>query len=87
MQIIPLYKYERPGGGITVSRNKPNCDYTEKFRLIADEGKNLQKGEVITYCVDVDSSDGWVEIDAPEDEVEDYTVDGTATGELDPEKI
>ena len=68
MQIIPLYKYEREDGGITVSPIKPDCEYTEKYRLVADEGKVLTNGEIITSCTDVESTEGWNEIDEPIEE-------------------
>jgi hypothetical protein len=68
MQIINLYKYERADGGITVSPNKPDVAYTEMYRLVADEGKVLTNdGEHFTSCADVDSIDGWYEVDAPEE--------------------
>ena len=67
MQIINLYKYTRAEGGVTVSPNKPECEYTEMFRIVADEGKVLTNGETTTYCVDVESAEGWTEIDAPEE--------------------
>lgn len=67
MQTINLYKYNREGGGITVSPVKPNGEYFEMFRLVADEGKELTKDGVEFYpCVDVDSVDGWYEVDAPQ---------------------
>jgi hypothetical protein len=65
MQIINLYKYTREDGGTTVSPIKPNCEYTEMYRLIADEGKVLVKGEIETTCADVESVEGWTEIDDP----------------------
>lgn len=68
MEIITLYRYEREGGGTTVSPVKPDGEHTEMYRLVADEGKVLTKGEVITSCVDVEDTDGWTEIDAPEPE-------------------
>lgn len=68
MQTIPLYKYEREGGGVTVSPSKPkNTEYTEMYRLVADEGKILTNGEIQTSCADVDTVDGWEEIDNPEE--------------------
>ena len=68
MQIINLYKYEREGGGVTVSPVKPECEYTEMFRLVADEGKMLtQDGENLTACADVESIERWYEVDAPDD--------------------
>lgn len=66
MQIIPLYKYTREGGGTTTSPIKPECEYTEMVRLIADEGKLLTDGETVTSCVDTDTAEGWTEIDDPE---------------------
>ena len=70
MQIINLYKYIREDGGTTVSPNKPNCEYTEMFRIIADDGKILVNGDVITSCADVKSLDGWEEIAEPVEEAE-----------------
>ena len=62
MIIKELYHFEREKGKITVSTEKPDCDYTLRYRLIADEGKQLTKdGENFTTCVDVESAEGWVE--------------------------
>ena len=75
MQIITLYRYERDDGGTTVSPVKPDCEYTEMVRLVADEGKVLtQDGENFTYCIDTDTAEGWYEVDAEEHEAteEDY---------------
>lgn len=63
MIIKELYHYEREAGKITVSTAKPECDYTVKFRLIADENKELTKdGENFTTCIDVDDTEGWYEV-------------------------
>ena len=67
MQTITLYRYTRPDGGISVSPIKPNVEYTEMVRLIADEGKILTDGTNTTTCTDVSSAEGWTEIDAPKD--------------------
>jgi hypothetical protein len=65
MIIKDLYRYEREEGKITVSTKKPECDYTLKYRLIADEGKELTKdGENFVPCIDVDSPEGWYEVEA-----------------------
>lgn len=64
---IPLYRFKRADGGITVSPNKPKCGYTELIRLIADKGKVFTNGIVKTRCKDVESVDGWTEIEAPEE--------------------
>lgn len=67
MQTITLYRYTRPDGGISVSPIKPNVEYTEMVRLVADEGKALTDGTNTTICIDVSSAEGWTEIDAPKD--------------------
>ena len=67
MQTITLYRYMRHDGGISVSPIKPNVEYTEMVRLIADEGKALTDGTNTTMCIDVSSAEGWTEIDAPKD--------------------
>ena len=69
MKVKTLYRTTRPDGGITVSPDKPdNGEYTEMFRLIADEGKLLTPNGIdTTPCVDVDFTDGWYEVDAPEE--------------------
>ena len=45
-----------------------NGEELDFIRLIADEGKALTNdgGETVWNCVDVESADGWTEIDAPE---------------------
>ena len=63
MQKIILYRYERLDGGVTNSPVKPDCDYTVRYRLIADDGKILTNGNDTTYCADVNSADGWTEIE------------------------
>ena len=71
MQTITLYRYIREGGGVTTSPVKPDCEYTEMYRLIADEGKMLtQDGADLYPCTDVASVEGWYEVDAPEEENE-----------------
>ena len=71
MQTITLYRYTREDGGVTTSPVKPDGEYTEMYRLIADGGKVLTDGTTVTVCVDVYSADGWTEIDEPtEDRLE-----------------
>lgn len=63
MEIKPLYRFLREDGGVTESPEKPDgADYTTRYRLIADERKLLTDGKTKTYCIDVDSVDGWSEI-------------------------
>jgi hypothetical protein len=67
MRTITLYKYTREGGGVTVSPAKPDGEYTELYRIIADEGKALtQDGVNVVPCADVESVEGWYEVDAPD---------------------
>ena len=66
MTTITLYT----GGGVSLSPVYAE-GHTESayVRLVAGEGKTLQKGEIISDCVDVLASDApnWAEIDAPPD--------------------
>ena len=69
MQKIPLYRYIRADGGVTVSTNKPETDYTELTRLVADDDKILTNGQTETFCVDTNNVGEWNEIDfVPSDE-------------------
>ncbi len=73
MTVKTLYRYIRPDGGVTVSLDKPDGAYTERCRLIADEGMILSHPDhENTSCIDVDSADGWTEIpDSEYNETED----------------
>ena len=63
MEIKPLYRFLREDGGFTESPDKPDvAEYITRYRLIASEGKLLTDGTTETYCIDVDSADGWSEI-------------------------
>lgn len=64
MIIKELYRFEREEGKITVSPIKPDCEYTLRYRLIAEEDKMLTKdGENFTTCIDVESPEGWYEVE------------------------
>jgi hypothetical protein len=68
MKIIPLYRIKRPDGGVTDTPIKPDGEYTERVRLVADKGKLITKDGVNFYPVkDEDSADGWYEVDAKSD--------------------
>lgn len=67
MVIKTIYKYTRKDGGTTVTPNKPEGEYTELYRVIADEGKAVTKDGVNLYrVIDTESNEGWLEVDAPE---------------------
>lgn len=70
MQTVILYRYKRADGGYSVSPNRPEGEYETRVRLIADDGKALTDGNVVTQCTDAESSDGWTEIDAPGEDSE-----------------
>lgn len=60
MKIIPLYKTVRADGGVSISPNGSGTPHA--YRLVADDGMLLKKGDTITPCVDTDCADGWTEI-------------------------
>lgn len=62
MQKITLYRYARHDGGVSVSPVKPDGEYTELFRLVADEGMILTDGENQTVCIDTDNPGAWSEV-------------------------
>lgn len=63
MKIKELYGYRRKSGGITVSTDKPGCEYFVLYRLMADEGNMISKdGEIIGEVADCESVDGYVEV-------------------------
>lgn len=68
MTRIPLYKYIRLDGGVTVSPVKPDGEYTELVRLVADDGMMLTDGIKNIDCVDTDKPDAWREIAVESDE-------------------
>lgn len=70
MQIINLYRVIRPDGGVTVTPNKPDSYEKVMYRIVADEGKELVNGNMRTSCADVESTDGWVEVEAQSEESE-----------------
>ena len=73
MEIKPLYRFLRDEGSVTESPEKPDgAEYTTRYRLIASDGKLLTDGTTETCCIDVDSADGWYEIDDYLEKEEDY---------------
>lgn len=76
MQIISLYRIIRPDGGVTVSPVKPDGEYTELYRLIADDGMVLTNGETVTACTDTNTPDVWTEIE--DTEGSEYSDEATA---------
>lgn len=71
MEIRELYRYEREQGKVTVSTEKPNCEYTVVYRIIASENHLVTQDGINKYSViDTDTKDGWYEVEEPKEEVE-----------------
>ena len=73
MRTVNLYKYVETNGTVVMPHARNEEDIPNSYRLIADEGKILKNGEILTYCVDTHTTDGWEEIDdttAPVEETE-----------------
>lgn len=75
MQIIPLYRYNRPSGGVTVSPVKPEGEYTELFRIVADDGMVLTDGENVTTCTDTTDPSAWSEVADSDGEPDEATAE------------
>lgn len=58
MQDVIPYRYTSENGGVTNLTIKPDCQYSIRHRLIADEGKILVNGNQNAACVDVDNTVG-----------------------------
>lgn len=58
-----LYRVTRSDGGVDVTPIKPSHnDYTETYRLIADDGMILTDGENTCTCIDTDYPENYTEI-------------------------
>lgn len=66
MKITTLYKYNRTDNKTTVSPIKPDCEYTEMYRLIAEEGGAITDGFIICGCVDTEDTSSWRDATAEE---------------------
>ena len=63
MRTINLYKYVETNGIVVTPHARNEEDTPDSYRLIADEGKILKNGEILTYCVDTHTINDWIEID------------------------
>ena len=66
MTLKPIYIYEGIGGIIQTPIKLPIQETRQMARLIADEGKELVNGDVISTCIDVELSDieNWKEVES-----------------------
>lgn len=71
MEIRTLYKYVRPNGGITVSLQKPDSEYSIMYRVVASDGMLVTRdGEDKYSVIDTDSPEGWYEVEDDERETD-----------------
>ena len=65
MTLKPIYIYEGIGGTIQTPIKLPIQETRQMARLIADEGKELVNGDVISTCIDVElgNIESWIERD------------------------
>lgn len=64
MQKITLYRVVNADGSVTVTPKEPKQYDSTLYRLVADEGMELVKGDERTIAVDTDSTDEWEEVEA-----------------------
>lgn len=70
-----LYSFTRPDGGTTNSLIKPDCEYTERVRIIAEEGMAITNDDENLYTViDADTAEGFYEVDLLVEQEETETV-------------
>lgn len=71
MEIRELYRYYREPNKVTVSTEKPNCEYTVVYRIIASEGHLVTQDGINQYSViDTDDKNGWYEVEEPKEIIE-----------------
>ena len=76
MQILSLYHYVSGQYAIN-SLAKPDCEYIERARLVAEPDMGLTKDDINKYTVidvDLDDVPNWREVEAPELYIEDEPV-------------
>lgn len=74
MEIRTLYRVNHSEGKVSVTPQKPtDGEYTETYRLIADEGKMLTDGTDTFDCIDTDYPSKYTEIS---ENVDDYSEAG-----------
>ena len=66
-----LYRYERDGGGFTVSpERQEGRHYNVRWRLIAEEGRAITDGETTVTVIDVQhrkDCEAWSDCDLPDE--------------------
>ena len=66
-----LYRYERDGGGFTVSQERlEGKHYNVRWRLIAEEGRAITDGKTTVTVIDVQhrkDCEAWSDCDLPDE--------------------
>lgn len=63
MKMIPLYKAKKSDGSISITLTKPEGEYTQMVRIVADSGMSLTANGIQKFpIVDTESTEGWREI-------------------------
>lgn len=63
MEIKTLYRYEREPGKITVSTEKPDCEYEERYRVISSVGMLVTNNGIDLHsAIDTNTKNGWYEV-------------------------
>ncbi len=62
MTVKTVYRFKRANGGVTVSPVKPEGEYEELFRLIAEEGFELYDGNGRYCCIDTEQPENYTEV-------------------------
>lgn len=68
MRTTTIYKHLLPEGVVIVSLTPPrnkNIPYHTGVRLQAEEGMLLTDGKRLAVCIDVETADGWNEVENP----------------------
>ena len=58
MIIKTIYRFYKDGSTI-VSPIKPDADYTETYRIIAEDGMAITNGSIECECIDTDDTSAW----------------------------
>ena len=62
MDVKTIHRYTRPDGGITVSPDRPECEYQTLYRIVASDGLGVRKGDGdLLSSIDTEDANGWVE--------------------------
>ena len=71
MNKINLYRYTYADGSSTITtKQREETDEVYAYRLVADEGKAITNGDLVTYCIDTHNPDDWTDCEAEDEKNE-----------------